>query len=115
LLLAGLTAGEVLDDPFWSAMAASVTEMWTGTASELLKLCDPTGNLAREHGREWPSSAKSLTHRLERTAPSLRSLGWAVERIDADPKWKLSVRWRFAPPPSAEASRIKDSQESGGG
>ena len=98
LLLAGLTAGEVLDDPFWSAMATSVTDNWTGTASELLKLCDPHGNHVREHGRDWPSSAKSLTHRLERTAPSLRSLGWTIERIDADPKWKLPVRWRMAPP-----------------
>jgi hypothetical protein len=97
-LLASITASAVLDDPFWQTMCTAVGREWTGTASQLLEACDPLGNLAREHGRDWPNGAKSVTHRLERTAPSLRSVGWTVERMEADAAQKRSVRWHLIPP-----------------
>lgn len=97
-LLASITASAVLDDPFWQTMYTAVGREWTGTASELLTTGDPLGNHAREHGREWPNGARSVTHRLERTAPSLRSVGWTVERIDSDAAQKRSVRWHLIPP-----------------
>jgi hypothetical protein len=107
-LLASITASAVLDDPFWQTMYAVVGREWTGTASQLLEACDPLGNLAREHGREWPNGAKSVTHRLERTAPSLRSVGWTVKRIDADASQKRSVRWHLIPPDTTSETYQKN-------
>jgi len=104
-LLTGITASAVLDDPCWQSMHTTISGEWTGTAAELLAACDPLGSLAREHGRAWPKNAKSLTHRLERTAPSLRSVGWRVERIEADPGQKRPVRWRLVPPDATSAQQ----------
>jgi len=57
-----------------SAITATVTEPWMGTAAELLTRLDSTG-MGHEHGRDWPKNARALTAALRRRAPSLRKIG----------------------------------------
>jgi hypothetical protein len=53
---------------------------WEGTATALL---DVLGELVAEHirrSRDWPASARALSSRLTRLAPSLRRVGITIDR-----------------------------------
>lgn len=88
-----LALDAVTSDPFLAALAAQVTEVWQGTAGELLDLVQPEGNPPRT----WPKSARSVTGILKRTAPALRSAGWAVEDLGTANKNGVTI-WRLTPP-----------------
>lgn len=47
--------------------------------------------------RDWPRKARTITTRLNRHAPALRSLGWYIENDNAQNKAN-ATRWTIAPP-----------------
>jgi hypothetical protein len=74
------------------AIRETITAMWEGPASELLKLLTP-----EKPPKDWPTTPQGMGGRLARAAPSLRSLGWTVEKLIRSDK-KGSRGWAITPP-----------------
>ncbi|HET6755941.1 MAG TPA: hypothetical protein VFH23_18530 [Jiangellaceae bacterium] len=90
---ASRTAETVADgDSVIVAIREQVTQPWDGTASELLKLLTPD-----KPPKDWPSTPQGMGGRLARAAPSLRSLGWTVEKLARSDK-KGTRGWEITPP-----------------
>jgi hypothetical protein len=102
-LLAELAQRAVGEDVFWAAVYDALGQSrWSGTCGELLGLVDPDGDLARQHRRGgWPSNARALSQRMERIAPTLRAVGWAVAR-NAPSGTKRALTWTICPRPGHE-------------
>jgi hypothetical protein len=90
---ASRTAENVADsDSVIVGIREQITQPWDGTASELLKLLTPD-----KPPKDWPSTPQGMGGRLARAAPSLRSLGWTVERLARSDR-KGSRKWEITPP-----------------
>ena len=80
-----------------------------GTASDLLESLTP-----ERPPKGWPGSARAVTQRLRRHAPSLRRCGWHVAD-DGGRNHRNSLVWTLAPPIHPEIacnSYSQDSQDS---
>jgi hypothetical protein len=74
------------------AIREKITESFEGTATELLEL------LTDDHlPRDWPKTPQGLGGRLTRAAPTLRALGWTVEKLPRRDQGGTR-RWRIEPP-----------------
>jgi len=100
-LLATLAQRSVGEDVFWSAVYDALgQDSWTGTCAELLAVADPDGDLARRHRKGgWPQSARALSQRMERIAPTLRAVGWQVRRNEAAGT-NRALTWTVCPRPA---------------
>jgi hypothetical protein len=72
------------------AIMATITAPWEGTASELLKLLTE-----EKPPKDWPANPQAMGGRLVRAAPTLRMLGWTVEKL---PRTSRTRHWHIAPP-----------------
>lgn len=79
------------------AITTTITNAWVGTASELLKLLTDD-----KPPKEWPATPQGMGGRLTRAAPTLRTLGWSVEKLPRIDK-KGTRRWSLAPPEEYQA------------
>jgi hypothetical protein len=52
---------------------------WKGTFTELLAALNPLVDLNTRQNKSWPQGAQSLSNRVRRAAPALRSIGVSVE------------------------------------
>jgi len=86
------------------AIRENIRSPWEGTASALLKLLT-----VEKPPRDWPATPQGMGGRLVRAAPSLRSLGWMVEKLARSDK-KGSRGWGLTPP--AEEYRAGSSASS---
>lgn len=96
-----LALDAVTSDPFLAALSAHVTTTWQGTAGALLDLVQHDGIPPRT----WPKSARGVTGVLKRTAPALRSAGWAVDDLGTANKSGVTL-WRLTPPGDAPESSL---------
>jgi hypothetical protein len=106
---AGRTAEQVADaDSVTVAIREHVTRPWSGTASDLLK------QLATEHPpKDWPTTPQGMGARLTRAAPTLRRLGWTVEKLARSDR-QGSRRWSIIPPAEEEPANPSATSESSG-
>jgi len=102
-LRAELAEDAVAADPVLARLASTVRGEWAGTAAELLDHLTPT-EPGWKPGREWPSSARSMTGLLRRRAPSLRRVGWTVDDLGRQGKAN-AVRFRIRPPEQSDGRR----------
>jgi len=97
--MAGKTAETVAEgDSVAIAIRQHITSLWTGTVSELLELLT-----TERPPKDWPATPQGMGGRLLRAAPSLRSLGWTVER---KPRQGSSRPWEIAPPARQEEEEV---------
>lgn len=88
-----LSADSLSADPFIMAMIGSLTEAFTGKASELLPLVTPDDRLPKD----WPKNARQVTTTLRRNAPALRRQGWTVDDLGSANKENATI-WLVVPP-----------------
>jgi hypothetical protein len=63
------------------ALTERIGRPWEGSASDLLHFL--TSHFTAENRplpRDWPDTPEKMAGRLKRLAPSLRAIGWTVER-----------------------------------
>jgi hypothetical protein len=88
---ASRTAETVADsDSVCLAIIAAITAPWEGSAAELLKLLTE-----EKPPRDWPANPQAMGGRLLRAAPTLRALGWTVEKL---PRTRSTRHWHITPP-----------------
>lgn len=88
-------------DPVLIKLTKQVTAEWEGDSAELLDCLAPTlgdDGFAWKPPKGWPDSARKLTGVMTRQAPTLRQLGWTVDRLDRDTSRAKVVRWHLVPP-----------------
>jgi hypothetical protein len=71
---------------------------FTGTSAVLLHLVSP------DEGRPpkgWPTTARTVTQRLTRQAPTMRKAGWQVTDDGGENKLN-TVQWTIKPPPTTQ-------------
>jgi hypothetical protein len=90
-----LLGDTVTDDPFFDGLRAAITTGWTGRAPALLAKLDPDGEMARRHGKQWPT-ARGVTHRLKRYRRPLETEGWTLT-VEHTPGDHGQV-WTITPP-----------------
>lgn len=73
------------------AIIETITTPWEGTASDLLQLLTPV-----KPPKNWPTTPQGMGGRLVRAAPTLRRLGWTVEKLSRADR-KGSRGWVVAP------------------
>ena len=84
------------------AIVEQITSPWEGSASDLLKL------LAVDRPpRDWPSTPQGMGGRLTRAAPTLRAMGWTVEKLPRTRKAKL---WHMVPTEEHPAGSAQSAQ-----
>lgn len=90
------------------AMAQQRLPVWRGTAGDLLWLLNAgriwTPQIGTKADRNpWPNDGRALTGRLTRLAPTMRALGWKVEKLgkEYDPRHKQNM-WELVPPPAEQ-------------
>jgi hypothetical protein len=89
---AGQTAEQVAEsDSVATAIRKQITAPWHGPASKLLTKL--TGD---KPPKDWPSTPQGMSGRLTRAAPTLRALGWTIEREE---RTSAARPWTIAPPP----------------
>jgi hypothetical protein len=79
------------DDPFFSAVRATIRDRFVGSATELLEHLDRNGELGRTWRAQWPSP-KAVSSRLKRHEAALRQAGWIAACSDNGHKgrtWEL--------------------------
>jgi hypothetical protein len=90
-----LAEDALTNDPVLAAIAATITQEWTGTAADLLAAINPADDRWRAP-KGWPSKPRDMTTIVKRRAPSLRRLGWTVEQGERDSVAR-AVTWRLKP------------------
>lgn len=101
-----LAEDAVESDPVLAALASSVRTEWFGTAADLLDHITPAPDEDKP-GREWPRNARALTGLLHRRAPSLRRVGWTVDKLDDKDTRQRSHLWRLVPPARRLRVRVR--------
>lgn len=98
-----LAADLLTGEPFYLEIAASITEVFTGTTAELLTRVTPTSPDWRMPRTGWPRNGRAATGALRRLAPTMRKVGWDIREIGRDGHDK-TIRWSITPPsdPAAE-------------
>ncbi|MCI1749111.1 MAG: hypothetical protein LKI24_14180 [Acidipropionibacterium sp.] len=92
--LADLAADTIAADPFITAMGKRLNGEFRGTSAELLDYMD---DMSLTVGKQWPATAKSLTARLKKAAPSMRKVGWQITKTEPGGRDHTSV-WTIRPP-----------------
>lgn len=105
-------------DPVLVALAEKITEVFTGTSTKLLATITPSrgpDGFPWKPPKGWPATARSLTACLARQAPTLRHLGWSVDKRDrgSDPRGKAVV-WELEPPSESKSVEQVEDQEPAG-
>ena len=95
-----LAAESLSDDALAGRMTKVITDSFTGTSAELLKLVTPL-NDDWKAPKDWPGKPRTVTSRLRRLAPAFRKIGWLVEDLGSDNHDKL-IRWSITPPAKPE-------------
>jgi hypothetical protein len=105
-----LAEDAVDSDPVLAALAASVRTEWVGTAADLLDRITPPADTGWKPGRDWPRNARALTGLLHRRAPSLRRVGWTVDKLAEKDTRPRSHLWRLVPhtPPRAASESASE-------
>lgn len=91
-----LAADAVRGDPVLAVVTEAITAPWEGPLGDLLDLLNARRDPFERRPQEWPSSARELTTLLRRRAPSLRRIGWSVEK--AARRSKRGEVWLISPP-----------------
>jgi hypothetical protein len=103
-----LAAESLSDDALAGRMTKVISESFTGTSAELLKLVTPV-NDDWKAPKDWPAKPRTVTSRLRRLAPAFRKIGWLVEDLGSDNHDKL-IRWSITPPARSEKGREQPRQ-----
>ncbi|HYZ09873.1 MAG TPA: hypothetical protein VE709_15075 [Pseudonocardiaceae bacterium] len=102
---AGKTAQQVAEgDSVAIAIRKTIKRKWEGTASDLMALLTPD-----TPPKDWPATPQGMGGRLSRTAPILRSLGWAVEQ---EPRTNKARQWSIRPPTDTDTGEEHPAQSS---
>ncbi len=80
-----------LIDMHWSTPDDGVT------AADLLRLATPGSEEGWSRPVDWPKKARTVSVRLAKHAPALRSMGWQVSN-DGGQNILNTVRWKLVPP-----------------
>ena len=92
-------AAEGLESDSWMAQlmaqARSNCQFKDVSAADILALVQP--NYMDLRPRSWPQKARTVTTRLQRAAPALRSLGWHISNDNGQNKAN-ATRWTITPP-----------------
>jgi hypothetical protein len=88
-----LVADSLSSDPFIAAMQQRIYSCTNATAATILSDVRP-GQWPPP--RDWPKKPRDVTTRLNRHAPALRALGWAVENDGGHNKAK-TTQWTITP------------------
>lgn len=84
-------------DKFLDALQKHLTGGWVGSAIDLLEKINSLEPYPDPQG--WPKSAKSLSEKLMRSAPTLRKAGWTVDNLGDKNKENRTI-WRITPKPN---------------
>jgi hypothetical protein len=87
-----LVADGLEADPFIAHMMQARYSCTDSSAAEILAGCRPYFVT-----QDWPRKARTVSTRLNRAAPGLRSLGWNIENDNGQNKAN-ATRWTIAPP-----------------
>jgi hypothetical protein len=93
-----LAADGLESDPWMAqlmAQAMSNCKFVDVSAASILALVQP--NYMEHKPRSWPQKARTVTTRLSRAAPALRSLGWHISNDNGENKAN-AIRWTIKPP-----------------
>ncbi len=101
-----IAADSLSGDQFMSCLIDNINAPFTGTSVDLLRRLMP-----EKPPKGWPRTARAVTQRLHRHAPSLRKAGWAVSD-DGGRNHMNAVRWSIVPPDHPEMVRNSSSQDS---
>ncbi|MDQ3104925.1 MAG: hypothetical protein M3Q87_06840, partial [Actinomycetota bacterium] len=82
------------------AIVEQISSPWEGSASDLLKLLT-----VDKPPRDWPSTPSGMGGRLTKSAPTLRTLGWTVEKL---PRIGKTRHWRIEPTEESPAGDDAD-------
>ncbi|QCV87057.1 ATP-binding protein [Acidipropionibacterium jensenii] len=96
-----LAADSIAGDPFITAMQSQIGSSFKGTSQRLFDLVDFEGFRAP---KGWPVNARSLTGRLKKSAPSMRKVGWTVEKHDRGGR-DHKTTWTIRPPHETEVRK----------
>jgi hypothetical protein len=105
---AGDVAEHVIEsDSVAVAIREQIVRPWQGTAGDLRRLLTPD-----RPPQDWPKTPDGMGGRVARLAPTLRSLGWTVDKATKSGK-KGSRGWIIVPPSSAshmqqQAAQLSD-------
>jgi len=94
-------AADTLGDPFIAALIDRSQPVAGIPSADLLRSIEAAADLDGRRRRDWPKNAKSVTGRLTRHAPALRSQGWVVEN-DAGRNKRNVTLWTISPPPEKQ-------------
>jgi hypothetical protein len=84
-------------DPFIERLRLHTREPLVGkSGGDLLAMTTPVGDHWRRP-KEWPRNGRDVTAILRRYAPTLRSLGWAIED-DSARNHRNTLLWTICPP-----------------
>jgi hypothetical protein len=92
-----LAAESLSDDVLAGRMQKMITDSFTGTSAELLRLVTPDPDGWRQP-KDWPKNARAVTSRMRRLAPAFRKTGWAAEELPSG--HDNAIRWNISPPGS---------------
>jgi hypothetical protein len=81
-------------DKFLDSLKRHLQGGWTGSAGELLEKINSLEPFVTT--QSWPTSAKSVTEKLMRSAPTLRKAGWTVDNLGDKNKGNRTL-WRIVP------------------
>ena len=95
-----LAADGLAADPFIAQMMEIRHKCTDATAAEILAAVKPFAFLPRS----WPQKPRTVTTRLTRAAPALRTLGWTIENDNAQNKANATL-WTIKPPPPCQPAR----------
>lgn len=101
-----LAADSLTGDPLMARFTEVLPGGFSGTSGDLLDHLTP-----ERPPKGWPATARAVTTRLRRHAPSLRKAGWSVSD-DGGHNHRNAVVWTLAPPPHHESACNSDSQDS---
>lgn len=96
--LRDLAADSIAGDPFIVAIQKRLSEQFTGTSAELL---DYVEDLRAFGTKGWPANAGTVTTRLTKAAPSMRKVGWKVNKSGPSGR-DHKVTWTIRPPVALE-------------
>ena len=97
-------------DSALAAIVEHVTDEFLGTAHELLVKIAPLDEKAKLP-RDWPKNPRALTIVLTRNSPTLRRLGWTVEKTGRKHYRTRAELWRIEPPLGASEGASEQASE----
>jgi hypothetical protein len=91
-----MLADSAVSDSFIAHLVDMHAKM-EGTAADILLMVTPSDEMPWARPVDWPKKARTVSTRLAKHAPALRSMGWTVSNDGGQNKQK-TVRWNLVPP-----------------